>query len=170
MITKIPKKPSDFNNWYKEAITILDSIDLQVIDAPKIELNPRLTRAMGRYWRGKNTIEMSKKFFIGANKDEIINVFIHELVHHLDKSGDRSLQGHGKEWQRIAKIVTDNTQYKITRYCQLSEEVKEVLHSYKVVCSNCDQVYSYARKPKWWDIYNKCICPNCHAKGSLIRK
>lgn len=122
----------------------------------------------------KNMIRVSS-YFLDAPKDEIQATIMHEMIHMVPESG----HGHGKEWQRIAAIVSFNyPQYRIKRVgSQLASSqnsyplramasVCKRIHHHIVKCEKCGQEFHRTRES------NLTLHPElykCKCGGSLVR-
>ena len=97
--------------------------------------------------------------------DAVKETILHELCHAIASYG----AGHGKEWQDIAKAVSDIYGVHIERCSSHSIKVEEATERYVVKCDECGAIGRYMRRTKFvkavmekdtstW----KCACGSHH--------
>lgn len=125
-----------YNELIKEGIEICNKLSIPISDSVIFKLST------GRTHFGYCILDKEYKYKIFINKnivsnEKIINTVIHELLHTIPNEGFKPHKGN---WEKYAKIVSDNTKYKIT----VSDKAELINYS--------------AGKPK---PVKRCFCPIC---------
>lgn len=112
-----------------------------------IELNSRLTRALGRCVYALNPLtgkRMTKKielqtdfYFSQVDDSAIISTLIHEYLHSIFP-----YDGHIGDWKKYADLISQTSEYEIKRVNHYDEFIQDKLTKYKyeVFCPVCGKV------------------------------
>ena len=119
----------------------------------------------------KHTIEISK--WVMDLDDKIIkNTIIHEIIHCF-----YGCNNHGEEFKKYAKYINQKLGYNITRLGNKEEDFKKsniefvpdkINYKYKIVCSDCGQIFYRQRLQK--NFTRKFRCGKCNGMLQLIEK
>lgn len=124
------EKLMNFIPYIEESLDLLDSLGLTVTEDVDFyqddeylreycDYRERLkyVKSLGctycRHNRDKYKIYLRSSIL--CDKDNCTNTIIHELLH-VKTKGKGNNGGHGKWWTRLAKLVSSNSRYNITRY------------------------------------------------------
>ena len=123
---------------YFEALNVIkevigeDEIKKYLTKDIQYRLNENLTYAAGqciRYNNNSAIIELSN-LILKYSEKVLISIFIHEILHAFTNT-----KGHDKVWKRYAKLINDNTIYRVTT-CSDPDAIEEGF-KYKICCNNC---------------------------------
>lgn len=120
------------------------------LDIP-IKLNGRLTRSLGRfiYSRQGKSIELAKRLLMYYNKEEILDVLYHELVHYaLCELGMPFDDGHPVFEKELKKHSVSSTNVL---------HFKGIAHVYE--CKECNKTFTTRRRLGRRYMY-RCSCGN----------
>lgn len=112
---------------------------------------------------GCHYIRVAKRLLDTGNDHAIKETLIHEILHACYPH-----EGHRKGWKRAAKLISDSTDYRISRLS--SEDDKgiqedEINWMFKIECTNCGTRWFYT-KPKNVRaiVRGRCMCSKCKSK------
>lgn len=139
-----------------------------------IEINGRLTRAMGRvkFMRDGYTdngyspikIEFSRRLIENATDDDVIQVIKHEYAHYYILMMTGIDHGHDAVFKRKCAEI-GCTHDKPENYVEGFDKAES---KYEVWCDDCQEIIGkYARRCKTIDNIKWCTCGRCH--GSNLR-
>ena len=112
---------------------------------------------------GIHHIRISKTLLETYNDHAIKETLIHEILHAC-----HPFDGHRKGWKRDAKIISNATEYNITRLSTpYDKDIKddEINWMFKIECLGCGQKWLYTKPKNVRSIVRgKCKCPDCKGK------
>lgn len=159
---------------YKEAIKICKEQFAQlgyvVPSITQFKSTTRMTRANGNHRYRRNTVTGEVVHSIitlsqDLNKDIMGDTLMHEMIHAL-----YPLDGHGYEFQRMARLVNKTYGYKIGTYAnsEVSKVVREARQARltRLQCNNCGTVYTLKPRSKILQhaLLGLCTCTHCKGK------
>lgn len=160
----------ELDDLYLECVNLIKSIGYSPAIS-EVRLNNRLTRTYGRYFENEKIIEINKKVFNSATKEQNMITIIHEITHNLDHllNGHTSedLDGHGESWQKIADDVSSKLGITIQRYSPFTCEAdysKEKEYHYTYKCTECGGTKTVLSKQKDNSLVRKGKCRYCGSK------
>ena len=140
-----------------------------------IEINGRLTRAMGRvkYELFCHTytpvkIEFSRNLIENASDEDILQVIKHEYVHYFLLIKDCEFHhGHDAEFRRKCAEI-GCTHDKASHYVEGFREEK-AQSKYEIWCDDCEEIIAtYARRGKTINNIKYCTCGRCHGNNLRV--
>lgn len=121
-------------NYVNQAIEILARINICINQTILFKEGKLKKNCFGTTSKDKDMYVIKLNNHLLKEKDQWINTIIHEIIHVLtDLKGANA--GHGKEFNRIADYVTQNTKYIIVRYAYKNLPVTKHNNSF----SNLDE-------------------------------
>lgn len=156
---------------YSEAINIIKKIigkeEIKKYLAKDIQykLNEKLTCALGQcktYDDNSVVIEISASILKYSEK-VLTTIFIHEILHAFSNT-----KGHNKIWKQYAKLITDNSIYRITR-CSNPEAIEKGFR-YKLICLDCqydDELETLNKEDIKKIDAGKSQCPLCEGTNVI---
>lgn len=155
-------------------------VDMKLADIPfnnncPIELNSRLSRALGRckYRRGWDgcrhayVIEINEMYFENATDNELKSTICHELIHSAKQCVGC---GHRGLWKRYSermevnypdKYIIKRTRYS-KQYTEALRNKRENLYKYEVYCPECGATWRRKTKCKLVQHPNYYKCGRCN--------
>lgn len=101
-----------------------------------------------------------------TNKDVLLNVIIHEILHSYE---DTKYCGHKGRWAERAIEVTQKLGIVITRCgnfdkAPTQEEAMQVVKKVKLYvfkCTSCGKIYKFKKRPRWFKYVDLMRCGKC---------
>jgi predicted SprT family Zn-dependent metalloprotease len=122
-----------------EAIMLVTCEQVGITNTPKLVINGRMGRALGRAYKEKNELHLNARI-VGTPTME--NTIKHEVAHFLAFTlGENA---HGKIWEACA--IECGAEPKETKHVDI-DEVELIGHRYIAQCSQGCK-FSYIRKPR----------------------
>lgn len=140
-----------------------------------IEINGRLTRAMGRvkfrrdgyadYGYSPIKIEFARRLVENASDDDVIQVIKHEYAHYYILMMTGINHGHDEVFKcKCAEIGC--THDKPANYVENFDKAES---KYEVWCDDCQEIIGrYARKCKTINEIQFCSCGKCHGNNLRV--
>ena len=137
-----------------------------------VEINGRLTRAMGRVKFEKDSydvctpmkIEFSRKLLENASEEDIMQVIKHEYAHYYILVETATDHGHDAVFKRKCAEI-GCTHDAATNHIDGFSKAES---KYEVWCDDCQKIIGkYSRRCKTIDNIKYCTCGRCH--GSNLR-
>lgn len=137
-----------------------------------VSINGRLSTTLGRarFSVNPNTgryravdIELSKNLLLTAKDEDIINIIKHECAHIIIQHGATQNYGHNNKFKEVCARLN----------CSFDEPAcaPQIANydnfKYVMECKNCGHKEGFARKRKFFDVINLCVCSSCRATRSL---
>lgn len=155
----------NLKQYAKVCMNELDALGIPYIKNVDWKVSTRATKWYGRCeQRGSHyTIKISDKLLQDDINDfPLKNTIIHELLHTTCMDDH-----HGGEWARMAKIVNNNSNYKIARlsnYRPYGVHMNRAEYKYEVYCPDCGVIQRYKRKGNVIKCLDRYICGHCKGK------
>lgn len=138
-----------------------------------IEINGRLTRAMGRVKFTKEIdgtctptkIEFARNLLENAKDEDIVQVIKHEYAHYYLLVETKTDHGHDVVFKRkCAEIGCTHS-----GYANHIEGFKKAETKYEVWCDDCQEIIGkYSRRCKTIDNIKYCSCGRCHGNNLRV--
>lgn len=151
----------NLNVLFEQAMYIVESCGIETGDIANVTINTRAKTRWGqcRKMGGRYYINISSRILADeVDTHATMETIIHEILHTC-----YGCMNHGKNWKRLANIITRETGLQITTTSSaerfgLEEEVR---NNYIFVCEKCGQVIRRNRKSKFVKNYRLYRCGKC---------
>ena len=174
---------SYINNIYDDVWSYV-SDEYDMYNQPNLYLNTsKSVHILGQYTYDLNARQgvISLNAEIVNHPEDVLNVIIHEICHHIANMKYNANCGHDYRWKKIAAHVGAHYGETITRLCEdnnatmtacerLKKPRKVSADKYMVKCDTCGTEWKFKRK-SWWvekllnqhkdHKENICTCPKC---------
>lgn len=154
----------NLNVLFEQAMYIVESCGIETGDIANVTINTRAKSRWGQCRRigGRYYINISNRILADeVDTHATMETIIHEILHTC-----YGCMNHGKEWKRLANIITKETGFQITRTSSaekfgLENDVRKVRENYVFVCEKCGQVITRDRRSKFVQNYHMYHCGKC---------